>query len=432
MITALFVSHSSELRGAENSLELFVRRVDRLKIQPVIAMPGKGPLFDLVSRLAVPVYDVPMQWWVPPRDDPPTRLACQYSSLVERLNFLREIITRHDCRIVHSNSLVVADGALAAFLEKRPHVWHVRENLNGASGLDPLLGKGMTLAAVKGLSEKVVAVSEATASQFRGRQKLRVIYNGVELKKGTPIALPGKAGALKIAFVGNLVERKGPDLFVDACRRLTDVNAEFYLVGELSDKRVTDRVMGLLEGDPRRDRFHFLGLRRDVPQILSACDIYVLSSRNDPFPRTVLESMASGCAVVTTSSGGAAEAVRSCSAGEVVPATVEGILDGLRRLIREPNYMRQCRESARRNVFERYSAERYVQNLAGLLQEVAGNWSKGKNALCRRRFFNAVQRSEYQLLMRAFSAIREENSRLKLNRESALNRIVLRAKGWLR
>jgi len=371
MACVLFVSHSSEMHGAEKSLELFLRRVDKTILQPVVAMPGKGPLFGMISRLGLPVYDVPMHWWVPPSNYPPWRLAAEYRTLPRRVNALCDIARRHRCQAVHTNSLVVVDGALAASLEGLPHVWHVREDPCAESGLEPVLGWAVTLNLTEILSERVVAVSHATRRWFNSSSRVEVIYNGVELEEVPPAILPGKPDSLKVAFVGNFTERKGPDLFVKACLRLEGVEADFYLVGEHSDKGVTSKVNGLLEGSPNRDRFHLLGFRPDAPAVLSACDIYVLSSRDDPFPRTVLEAMAAGCAVVVTDCGGAPEAVRACSAGEVVEIGAEAIVGGLNRLIRNPDYMCQCRESARSLVREKFSAASYVARLCGLLQETA-------------------------------------------------------------
>lgn len=371
MVSVLFISHSSELRGAERMLELFLRLVDKNSFKPVVAMLDRGPLFGMISRLGLPVYDVPMHWWLPPLNYPSWRLAAEYRSIPHRLTLLRNIIRRHGCHLVHSNSLVVVDGALIAALESLPHVWHIHEILDEHCGLDLLVEPAATLRLVETLSDCVVADSEAVARQFKGSPKVRMIYNGVEFASIQPAELPGRPNSLKVAFVGNIVERKGPDLFVEACLWLEGIEADFYVIGEYDDPNLVKRMKAAIESNLQQERFHFLGYRTDLAAVLQACDIYVLSSRNDPSPRAAIEAMAAGCAVVATDSGGAAEAVRACSAGCVVEVSARGILDGLNRLIGDSNYMRQCQESARALVREKFSADSYVAKLAELLRKTA-------------------------------------------------------------
>ncbi|MBI5248906.1 MAG: glycosyltransferase family 4 protein [Desulfomonile tiedjei] len=369
----LFVSHSSELRGAEKSLGLLLRGIRTEEIDPVVILPGRGGLYDQLSALGFPVYDVPMWWWLPPLGDTYPTMLTAYRAMRESVPAVRNIIRTHGIQAVHSNSLVVMEGALAASLETLPHVWHVREILDEASGLSTPLGLATTLGIVEELSDKVVAVSKTTARQFGNSTKVEVVYNGVTISKDRSAQLPGRDGSLKVAFVGSLIERKGADLFVEACLAFSNLDMDFYLVGDEGDRALTQGLKDRISRAGKASRFHFLGFRADISSILEAMDIYVLSSRNDPFPRTVIEAMAAGCAVVVTKSGGAIEAVEACGSGEVVEPSADSIAEGIKRFIDQPAYRRACGESGRKKVNELFSSTIYVSRMTELLNNVAAN-----------------------------------------------------------
>jgi len=67
------------------------------------------------------------------------------------------------------------------------------------------------------------------------------------------------------------------------------------------------------------DRVRLLGLRHDMPVLLRAADIGVLSSKEEGFPNAIIEYMAAGLPVVTTAAGGAVEAVVDSETGFIVP-----------------------------------------------------------------------------------------------------------------
>lgn len=366
----LFVSHSSELRGAEKSLHLLLRHLNRDRIEPIVAMPGKGPLFKRVSDLGLRVYDVPMYWWIPPEGCHSAALR-DLRQLLDRARLLLDLIRRRRCRLVHTNSAVVCEGAVAAALAGVPHVWHIREMLDRPdSSLDPLLGAPATVGLISHMSEKVIAVSRAAARQFSGLPNVEVIYNGVDLVRNRPARLPGRAHAIRLAFAGNLTYRKGVDLFVDACLQLDRDDLEFYLAGEPSEPDLARRVQQQVRRSPRANRFHFLGYRDDIANVLEACDLYVLSSRNAPFPRTVIEGMHAGCAVVATDCGGATEAIEACQGGRVVDVGADALAAGISSLLEDPRALRTCGERARANVERKFSAQAYADSVSGLLSAV--------------------------------------------------------------
>jgi len=64
-----------------------------------------------------------------------------------------------------------------------------------------------------------------------------------------------------------------------------------------------------------QDKVSFLGFRRDVPELLTASDVFILTSRREGLPRAVMEAMAVGLPIIATDVRGNRDLVKS---GEMV------------------------------------------------------------------------------------------------------------------
>jgi glycosyltransferase involved in cell wall biosynthesis len=187
--------------------------------------------------------------------------------------------------------------------------------------------------------------------------KVRVLYNGVDLTRFHPRAerdvLRGALGAapddLVVLFAGRLVPQKRPEDFLALARTLSADDAptrpkvHFWLAG--------DGVMrGELESHARAASVQVLGLRDDMPELLAAADVFVMTSTREGFSNGLLEAMASGLCVVATDVGGNAEAVRSGRDGIIIPVAQPAALVAAVRSLLD--------DEGQRDVFARAALER--------------------------------------------------------------------------
>src|SRR5690606_16776834 len=99
----------------------------------------------------------------------------------------------------------------------------------------------------------------------------------------------------------------------------------------------------------------YLGRLGDVRPALQDCCVYVLPSYREGTPRTVLEAMAIGRAVVTTDAPGCRETVVEGVNGYLVPVgSSDRLADAMRRFLGEPSLAREMGEQSRRIAEERY------------------------------------------------------------------------------
>jgi glycosyltransferase involved in cell wall biosynthesis len=120
------------------------------------------------------------------------------------------------------------------------------------------------------------------------------------------------------------------------------------------------------------DRVHFLGVRQDVAELLSASELFALAAHWEGSPIAVIEAMAAGLPVVATAVGGVAELVEHGATGLLAPAgDIAALADALACLTRDPQrraeFSRRARERA-----SRYSVQQMVQSYAALFERVAG------------------------------------------------------------
>lgn len=134
------------------------------------------------------------------------------------------------------------------------------------------------------------------------------------------------------------------------------------LVGSAMDAK-NEELVDLISRNGLSERVHLLGRRDDVPAIMNAVDIHVLSSTSEAFPNVLAEAMACGTPCVSTDVGDAVEIVGPT--GRIVPPrNPEALAKAIGDMLSEkasPAWTAR-RDDARRRVRERYSLSRMVDS----------------------------------------------------------------------
>src|SRR5205823_13173952 len=108
------------------------------------------------------------------------------------------------------------------------------------------------------------------------------------------------------------------------------------------------------------ERAELVGARRDVPELLAAADLFVLSSRSEGLPISVLEAMAAGLPVVATNVGGMPEVVVNGETGFLVPpAEPRALAEAVGRLLLDPELRQRFGAAGRRRAERRFDVARF-------------------------------------------------------------------------
>ncbi|MFN2644492.1 MAG: glycosyltransferase family 4 protein [Burkholderiales bacterium] len=202
-------------------------------------------------------------------------------------------------------------------------------------------------------------------------EKLHVIYSGVDLEHFHPrvaAALRGPARAelgcqprdTLFLFVGSGFARKGLGAAIEALRLAQ--HRSFWLLVVGKDR---ETVRFATQAAPLGERVRFLGARDDVRPLYAAADCLILPTRYDPFPNTVLESLAMGVPAIVSSRAGAAEIIQRGVNGWVCEADQPAALAKLMREADEAVRGGHMPAAARASV-ERFGLDEMVTKLARL------------------------------------------------------------------
>jgi glycosyltransferase involved in cell wall biosynthesis len=230
------------------------------------------------------------------------------------------------------------------------------------------------------LVDRYVCVSQAVAAFSAGTarlpaEKLVVIPNGIDLSRFhdvRPADLSGLgiAGRRLVTFIGRLEAQKGlPDLLATASnwlRRLPD--CDLLLVGKGPLAAALQRQCREAGID---QRVHFAGWRADIPAILAASSLLVLTSAWEGMPNVVLEAMASGLPVVATQVEGVCEALGPGFQEQSVPyGKWEEFSDSLVRILSDCKLADRLGRANRRRTEHQFTIERMVASYQGLWERI--------------------------------------------------------------
>ena len=195
-----------------------------------------------------------------------------------------------------------------------------------------------------------VAVSGAAAS-FAGRHfhdGMRIIPNGIDVRRFTdaePAVLPE---GRRILFVGRLEPRKGFRYAVRAFARLAADVPDVLLVvaGEGPERRAVDELPTEL-----RSRVHMVGVpsHQDLPRLHAASEVFVApNTGGESFGLVLAEALAAGLPIVATDIPGYREVVRDGVAGLLVPPRDPAALaEAVRRILLDPALAERLRRAGR-------------------------------------------------------------------------------------
>ena len=377
-IKILFVSHSSSIGGGEKCLLTLVKHLDRNLFEPIVIFPSEGSISREMVKLGVKTFISPLECWIRDSADP----GLEDSDILDRLQNIKQIVEIEKPDIIHSNTSVVWEGALAAKLQGIIHIWHIHEILENHPRLKPLFPLPLVYWGIDFLSDSVVVVSNAVKEKFSGiiePEKLVTVHNGIDAQRFTQmngssirqeLALPSDANLA--VSIGTVIKEKGYDNLIEAAFLVKKkaANVKFIIVGSGLTETVRELKKKILSLN-LKDCVYYLGYREDIPEILRESDFLIISSITEAFPLVALEAMALGKPIVATNCGGIPELVSDEETGFLVPIDApESLSEKILYMIKDRNRMKEMGNRAMTKFDENYSAETYTLHFENLYREL--------------------------------------------------------------
>jgi len=224
----------------------------------------------------------------------------------------------------------------------------------------------------------IVANSEAVknylVAEGVSKDKIKVVYNGLDLERLTPrltdrraiceeMGLPADENVKFITMVANLRhEVKNQPMFLRAAAKVAPKfpNAHFVLAGEGARRAGLEKLAKDLN---IAQNTHFTGRCALVPELLSISYAGVLTSFNEGFSNAILEYMAASLPVVATSVGGAGEAVIENETGFLIESDNDEMLaNRLVELLEDEEKARELGANGKKIAEEKFSCAAQLEN----------------------------------------------------------------------
>ncbi|MDB4953546.1 MAG: glycosyl transferase group 1 [Myxococcales bacterium] len=290
---------------------------------------------------------------------------------------LARALRGHHADVVHThNPLPLIYGAPAARLVGAASI-HTKHGMNPGSRAHRLLRRGAAW-----LTHAFVAVSDTTEQQARAQHdapasRIHTIANGIRLDRYHPDVAAraatrtelGLGTAWVIGTVGRLDGAKNQAMLVRAIAPRLSANLRLVIVGDGPTRAQVEAEIAKL---PHPQWVTLTGRRMDVPRIMPAFDVFVLSSKTEGLPLVVPEAMAVGLPIVATSVGGLPSVVDEGVTGLLVPVEQAAMAAALGKLADDPDLARAMGKRAREVALGRYSSERMVDAYLALYAKARG------------------------------------------------------------
>ena len=374
----LFVSHTGQLGGAEFVL---LDVASGFGAAASVFLLERGALGDALAARGTSVVcaNSGRNLALIKRDRSLVRALLYAAPLIGAIREIMGHARRHD--VVYANSqkaFVLA--AMAAFLARRPLVWHLHDIMSpahfGAAQRKLAVGLANRFAA------RVIVPSADAADAFTdggGRPGLvRLVPNGLDLPSDLedPQALRAEYG-LPPGFLFGVFSRlapwKGQHVAIDALARLPD--AKCVIVGDAlfgeDDYARSLRAQAARLGIA--DRVIFLGHRADVPRLMRAMDAIVHPSIDpEPFGRTLVEGMLCGVVVVASVCGASRDILDDGRAGLLVPpGDAPSLADALAQLKTGMPGQGALVARASARAREHYGSAKMIASIRAIVAELA-------------------------------------------------------------
>ncbi len=212
-------------------------------------------------------------------------------------------------------------------------------------------------AALMGLADKVIAVSQAVATAMTQRgiapHKIEVIQNGtIGSPRQQPMLayepLPLQRPA--ITTVAGLYARKGIRDLIEGFDQVaaSGSSAHLYIVGDGADR---PQLEAQAQASSFAHRIHFEGFQLEPQRYLRSTDVFVLASLRDPCPLVISEAREAGCAIVASQVDGIPEALDGGDAGLLTdPGNSASIAAALRQLLEDSACLAHWRQMAQKDL----------------------------------------------------------------------------------
>lgn len=377
MKNILFIHQSAELYGSDKVLLLLVTEFKKKGHHPIVVLPGKGPLLDvLVERdiqvIVAPVIKLSRKMFTL------KNLSALPFQAASSMRFIDSQLQHLKIDLIYSNTLAVLLGLIYARRKKIKHIWHVHEIIEKPHIVRKIFNYLLKLNANKAL----VYNSFATRNFWEGepaRRQAYVVWNGLgyeptdipdtTINEIRSVMFRARKDDIVIALVGRINRLKGQQLLLEAFKglQLTHSRLKLVYVGSAPENQeiYLTQLKEKITQYHLEDRVTIIPFQNKISEIWASVDIAVVpSSEPESFGLVALEAMLAKKPVIASNHGGIAEIIVHRTTGLLfTPNSVTELQQDLDELIRDEEKRALMGKNGYERAITEFTLERYVNGI---------------------------------------------------------------------
>jgi len=378
MMKVLFISHVSNKLGAARSLLDLMDGLLQKGVQCYVIMPREGPMLKELENRGIEYSIIPFKNWASKGSSLWRRVVrCGFNLLFSLAIAVKACAWKAD--VLYTNSSVTPVGALAAFLLRKPHIWHIREFGQEDYALSFDSGEWLSKKLIGWLSFRVIVISEALKTryvQYISSTKIQMIYDAVQLERGLCIDPKTKQGGDKrsvpvLVIVGLLHPGKGQ---LDAVLAVGDlikqgVQVKLRVVGD-GDPGYLKQLKQAVVQNGIGEYIEFTGYVDNIVPIMNSADMILVCSRSEAFGRVTVEGMLCGKPIIGARSGATPELIKEGFNGLLYePGNYQDLAKKIKYLIDHPGEAKQMGTNGFEWASKQFTIEKCASQVFDILQE---------------------------------------------------------------
>jgi len=177
-----------------------------------------------------------------------------------------------------------------------------------------------------------------------------------------------------ILFVGRLTQAKGVDILLKAVKILKNKHSKYLKIAIAGDGPLKENLNNMAVELGVDGEVEFLGVRKDIEELMISSKIFVLTSRWEGLPMVILEAMSRGMSIIATRVGGIPEIIENGKEGILIsPEDPETLAQAINDLLENEELQEKLSQAAYRKVRENYSIEAYSANMLNFYGSLVNN-----------------------------------------------------------
>lgn len=375
-----YVTHLSNLTGANQSLLDILSNLDNKKITAVVLLGKHGPLENELRKRNISYKVIPYSTEIKEKNILKNGIKILKNCLT--LYSIKSFFLKEKFDLIHNNSLLVGIGMQAAKKSNIPYVCHMRELIVPEHNVELINPEKQKLAIEN--AAVTIAISQCVKKKFPYNKNSKVLFDGIDIEKYNVEKRKifnevESKGKLNLFLPGRISEGKGQLEAIEAVEilknkinrgevnSLKDVN--LYIVGSIGDKEYNQKMLNYIKKH-QLEGVYIMNFCNDLSELRLKCDIGLTCSKSEALGRVAIENMLSRLLVIGADADGTAEIVSEDRGILYEQGNPKDLADKILYAVYNEGKMKKIIDNAYKYARENFDASVYNEKLYEIYERI--------------------------------------------------------------